>query len=93
MSTEDLQTKFGIFCTLTATLLSLSTITWEVLKVVPWTFHLKQLMRFDLDHVLTIKNLNFMILPCIEIWFCMSGYLSTVYMIHVREWENHCNSG
>ena len=52
-------------------------LSWEVLKVVPWTFHLKTTheIQTDLDHVLTIKNLNFMISPYIRIWLCISGFL------------------
>ena len=66
-------------------------LSWEALKVVHWTPHLKQLMK--LDHVLTIKNLNLIISPCIRIWLCMSGYLLLCAWSMIGNGGNHCKWG
>ena len=67
-------------------------LSWEVLKVVPWTFHLKQLMKFEeiwimgwLELYSITMHYNLVMHHLIE--FGVHEWLfATVYMIYVREW-------
>ena len=83
--------KFVLFCTLTATLFVfvVCQLSREVLKEVPWTFHFKQLMKFEQIWIMCWRLKTWTLwyhqalesgcAPCIRIW---RAWMAIYYCVH-----------